>query len=216
MVKFPSEGELRSMTMPMLKTHVRDFNEHYAIRGYSKLKKDQLISAILTAQMRAGKKTTPPTPKPKTKSVDLSKLTKAQLLKMLPESVRGGEVAKLPKAKLIEAVKGVKKFKTKNQGKKQATNPVEINVLRTAVREHNRARDIRPQDRLTIVTDRDNATPSARALPVFLLSQNRPVYLNKSSPAGNNNNMEDALPPPPTRASDIRAVLNVARSIANN
>lgn len=51
----PSEEELRKMNVKQIKAHVREMNEHYAIRGYSKLKKDQLINAILTAHMRIKK-----------------------------------------------------------------------------------------------------------------------------------------------------------------
>ena len=52
---FKSESELKSMKVADIKKHVREFNEHYAIKGYSKLKKDQLINQVLTSQMRIGK-----------------------------------------------------------------------------------------------------------------------------------------------------------------
>ena len=65
---FKSEDEMKKMTVGDIKKHVREFNEHYKISGYSKLKKDQLISQVLTAQMRvrnAGKAAPkPPAPKP--------------------------------------------------------------------------------------------------------------------------------------------------------
>lgn len=51
----PNEEQLRKMNVKQIKAHVREMNEHYAIRGYSKLKKDQLINAILTAHMRIKK-----------------------------------------------------------------------------------------------------------------------------------------------------------------
>lgn len=52
---FKSESELKSMKVADIKKHVREFNEHYAIKGYSKLKKDQLINQVLTSQMRIRK-----------------------------------------------------------------------------------------------------------------------------------------------------------------
>jgi hypothetical protein len=52
---FKSESELKSMKVADIKKHVRQFNEHYAIKGYSKLKKDQLINQVLTSQMRIRK-----------------------------------------------------------------------------------------------------------------------------------------------------------------
>lgn len=67
---FKSEEQLRSMKVADIKKHVRAFNDHYKISGYSKLKKDQLISQVLTAQMRvrnSGKAAPkPPAPKPAT------------------------------------------------------------------------------------------------------------------------------------------------------
>jgi hypothetical protein len=105
---FKSEEDLKKMTIPQIKMHVREYNEHYAIKGYSKLTKSQLISTVLTAQDRirnAGKKAVAfkePAPAPKR---DLSKLTKPQLLKMLPENLQGGEVARQKKATILELVK---------------------------------------------------------------------------------------------------------------
>ena len=55
---FKKEDELKKMKVADIKKHVREFNEHYAIKGYSKLKKDQLINAVLTAQMRISKSST--------------------------------------------------------------------------------------------------------------------------------------------------------------
>jgi hypothetical protein len=48
----PKEADLQKMNMSQIKAHIREFNDHYAIRGYSKLNKSQLISAVLTAQKR--------------------------------------------------------------------------------------------------------------------------------------------------------------------
>ena len=41
---FPTEQQLRGMSVSGLKSHIKEFNMHYAIKGYSKLRKDQLIS----------------------------------------------------------------------------------------------------------------------------------------------------------------------------
>jgi len=50
--QMPKEADLQKMNMSQIKAHIREFNDHYAIRGYSKLNKSQLISAVLTAQKR--------------------------------------------------------------------------------------------------------------------------------------------------------------------
>tara|TARA_R110001606_G_scaffold62031_3_gene144660 strand:- start:341 stop:511 length:171 start_codon:yes stop_codon:yes gene_type:complete len=49
---FKSEDDLKKMKVVDIKKHVREFNQHYKIAGYSKLKKDQIINVILTAQNR--------------------------------------------------------------------------------------------------------------------------------------------------------------------
>jgi hypothetical protein len=49
---FKSESELKAMKVAQIKQHVREFNDHLAIRGYSKATKDQLIGQVLTAQDR--------------------------------------------------------------------------------------------------------------------------------------------------------------------
>jgi hypothetical protein len=65
---FKSEDQLRSMNVADIKKHVRQFNDHYKISGYSKANKSQLINQVLTAQDRirnSGKSAPkPPTPKP--------------------------------------------------------------------------------------------------------------------------------------------------------
>lgn len=75
---FKTEAQLKAMKVADIKKHVREFNDHYAIRGYSKLKKDQLINAVLTATQRIknSKGTqTPPAPAPaKKKPVKKKKL----------------------------------------------------------------------------------------------------------------------------------------------
>ena len=106
---FKSEEQLLKMNVADIKKHVREFNDHYAIKGYSKLNKSQLISTVLTAQDRirnAGKSAPKPAVKPASEPKrDLSKLTKPQLLKMLPENLQGGEVARQKKAIILELVK---------------------------------------------------------------------------------------------------------------
>ena len=112
---FKTEEQLMKMNVADIKKHVREFNDHYAIKGYSKLNKSQLMSTVLTAQDRirnAGKLAPKPAPKPAVKPApapapkrDLSKLTKPQLLKMLPENLQGGEVARQKKAIILELVK---------------------------------------------------------------------------------------------------------------
>ena len=63
---FKSEDDLNKMKVVDIKKHVRDYNEHYKIAGYSKLKKDQIINMILTAQnrIRNASKSTAPAPAP--------------------------------------------------------------------------------------------------------------------------------------------------------
>lgn len=52
---FPTEAQLRAMTVKQLRQHIKEMNEHYAIRGYYKMNKDQLINSIGTAHLRIGK-----------------------------------------------------------------------------------------------------------------------------------------------------------------
>lgn len=49
---FKKEEELAKMKVTEIRKHIKEFNEHYAIKGYSKVKKDQLINMVLTAQDR--------------------------------------------------------------------------------------------------------------------------------------------------------------------
>lgn len=91
---FPTEQQLRGMSVSALKSHIKEYNMHYSIRGYSKLRKDQLISEILTAQMRvrnAGKESPKPKVMPKKqdstkrlqREMELKKMKKPQLLEMV-------------------------------------------------------------------------------------------------------------------------------------
>jgi hypothetical protein len=43
------------MTVANIRSHITKFNRHYAIKGYSKLKKDDLVEKVLTAQSRLSK-----------------------------------------------------------------------------------------------------------------------------------------------------------------
>ncbi|MGI9555548.1 MAG: hypothetical protein ACR2M9_01690 [Cyanophyceae cyanobacterium] len=105
---FKSQDEMQKMTIPQIKAHVREYNDHYAIRGYSKLNKSQLISEVLTAQQRirnAGK----PTPKvadpaPKKKVADPRK-----------RAMRQKELAAMKKPQLVEMVLPSDKKKTKQE-----------------------------------------------------------------------------------------------------
>ena len=61
---FKKEEELAKMKVTEIRKHIKEFNEHYAIKGYSKVKKDQLINMVLTSQDRirnSMKKKTPKT-----------------------------------------------------------------------------------------------------------------------------------------------------------
>lgn len=51
---FKKEEELKGMKVGDIRKHIEAFNRHYAIEGYSKLKKAALISAVLLAQTRLG------------------------------------------------------------------------------------------------------------------------------------------------------------------
>jgi hypothetical protein len=63
--KFITPELLYNMTLVNIKKHVRELNEHYGLKGYSKLKKDQLINQIATAQERIKKGSRKPTVKAK-------------------------------------------------------------------------------------------------------------------------------------------------------
>ena len=102
MVNFPNEEELNKMTIPKIKAHIRDMNDHYAIRGYSKMNKSQMINAILTAHNRIRgtpaqpKKKMQPMVKSKLSKEDLKKKTKKQLISMLPKSSIRYDLLKKP------------------------------------------------------------------------------------------------------------------------
>lgn len=49
---FKKEEQLAKMKVTEIRKHIKQFNEHYVIKGYSKVKKDQLINMVLTAQDR--------------------------------------------------------------------------------------------------------------------------------------------------------------------
>lgn len=66
---FKSEEDLKKMKVADIKKHVREFNEHYKIAGYSKLRKDQIINLILTAQKRISTASAKPSAKPIFKTV---------------------------------------------------------------------------------------------------------------------------------------------------
>lgn len=71
---FKTEEQLKKMKVPEIKAHVREFNEHFGVKGYSKLKKDQLINVILTAQTRIKNAVTQAEPQePKVKGKELKK-----------------------------------------------------------------------------------------------------------------------------------------------
>ena len=112
--QFPSEDLLKQMKVSELRSHIREFNEHYAIRGYSKLNKSQLISTILTAQKRVEKASqekirspvrTRSKPKPKSRE-DLQKLSKGKLLSLLPNSLQD---SRMRKDQIIEILLGLAK-----------------------------------------------------------------------------------------------------------
>tara|TARA_R110000772_G_scaffold180930_2_gene292210 strand:+ start:478 stop:1350 length:873 start_codon:yes stop_codon:yes gene_type:complete len=77
------EDTLKKMKVLDIRKHIKEFNEHYAIKGYSKVKKDQLINMVLTAQDRIknSKKPAPKAPKakasPKAKKASPLTVTKA-------------------------------------------------------------------------------------------------------------------------------------------
>lgn len=62
-----TKESLHKLTVPQIKQLVRDHNLHYAIRGYSKMKKADLVDAFLAKQVV----------KPKKKSISNPKLGKA-------------------------------------------------------------------------------------------------------------------------------------------
>ena len=104
---FKSQDEMQKMTIPQIKAHVREYNDHYSIRGYSKLNKSQLISEVLTAQQRirnAGKsapKVADPAPK---KVADPRK-----------RAIRQKELMAMKKPQLVEMVLPSDKKKTKQE-----------------------------------------------------------------------------------------------------
>lgn len=96
-MKFPTEDELRKMNMTELKKHVREMNEHYGIKGYSKLRKDQLINAIMTSQLRIKKGAPKETMKPIEMTVNKD-IVEAKKKEMKPKK-ETKEPAKKPKKK---------------------------------------------------------------------------------------------------------------------
>lgn len=91
---FKTEEQLAKMKVQEIKSHVKEFNQHFAIRGYSKLPKSQLISLVLTAQDRirnANKETAKSKPISKKqdptkrlqREMELKKMKKSQLLEMV-------------------------------------------------------------------------------------------------------------------------------------
>ena len=102
---FKSEDELRKMKIADIKAHVREYNDHYAIRGYSGLKKDQLINMVLTAQDR------------------LRNAVKAKKGVSFASPPKKGEEDK-PRPARKSQKKQKEAFVEKNKGKKKKTNPV--------------------------------------------------------------------------------------------
>ena len=47
-----TEAQLQKMKVAELKQHIREHNMHYAIKGYSKMTKPQLVISILDTQKR--------------------------------------------------------------------------------------------------------------------------------------------------------------------
>jgi hypothetical protein len=110
---FKTQDEMEKMKVAEIKAHVRAYNEHFAIRGYSKLNKSQLISEVLTAQMRirnAGK----PAPKPAEKPTP-QKITKPE-----PDSTgrkRRTQLGIFRTDALLPLVSPQGKYQTANDGK---------------------------------------------------------------------------------------------------
>jgi hypothetical protein len=124
---FKTEAQLKAMKVADIKKHVREFNDHYAIRGYSKLKKDQLINSVLTATQRIknSKGTqTPPAPAKK-KPVKKKKLKIVSPAKKEESKVTTKDIDKATKYILDELGRDVlpailylqPKYSTQGRGK---------------------------------------------------------------------------------------------------
>lgn len=84
---FKSQDELKRMKVADIKSHIREFNKHYAIKGYSKMKKDELIKAVGMAQMRVKPQATQ-APKPPLTSKPNKKINVTDIFKILtPEDI---------------------------------------------------------------------------------------------------------------------------------
>lgn len=83
---FKSEEDLKKMKVADIKKHVKEFNDHYAIKGYSKLNKSQLINTILTAQKRISTASAKPTAKPSAKPIFKTALKPASKPASKPET----------------------------------------------------------------------------------------------------------------------------------
>lgn len=96
---FKSQDELKRMKVVDIKSHIREFNKHYAIKGYSKMKKDELIKAVGMAQMRVKPQTTQAT-KPPLPSKPKKKINVTDLFKILTPQKEGFPAA--PPEELID------------------------------------------------------------------------------------------------------------------
>ena len=118
-MKFPNEDELRKMNMTDLKKHVREMNDHYGLKGYSKLRKDQLINAILTAQMRISKGAPKESMKPIEMTVKKS-IVEKKAMEMKPKETKPKEKKAKKKAKLVIVEDKPKKKMIKKKAKGEA------------------------------------------------------------------------------------------------
>ena len=105
---FKSRDEMNAMNIADIKSHIRKFNEHYAIKGYSKMKKSELIDAVQKAQVRVLRKTKPklniPPKPPSPKAVTPKAPTPKAKTPKAPSPKAVTPKAKTPKAPSPKAV----------------------------------------------------------------------------------------------------------------
>lgn len=115
---FKSEDDLKKMKVVDIKKHVREFNQHYKIAGYSKLKKDQIINVILTAQNRISNAGKSPAPAPAPANTDKKRRT---------------ELGRFRREALLPIVSQQNKYYGKpNDGKVFVSKPVQNKVFNMA------------------------------------------------------------------------------------
>ncbi|MGI9556182.1 MAG: hypothetical protein ACR2M9_04900 [Cyanophyceae cyanobacterium] len=128
---FKTQEEMEKMKVAEIKAHVRAFNEHFAIRGYSKLNKSQLISEVLTAQMRIRNAASKPAPKPTEKPTP-QKITKPE--PVMTDRKRRTELGRFRTSALLPLINDQGKYQKSSVGKTFVEEPQQKSIRNIAER----------------------------------------------------------------------------------